>query len=251
MRDPRYRPLWVAGALALAGGLVVTLPSPSQSQTMGANTSLVAVSSVENQHIHSLAFRSADLDGLIARLNSDSDTIQIESSSSWNGSGNGTNPGAGLQHSHTVRFNKQQLTTLRDTGTVTVQSEVASGHRHNFEFIKENECAAVGVPVVVVGPPGPPGPPGPTQTVTVTPEPSVSVSVSPSPSPSVSVSPSPSVSVSPSETPSQTPSETPSETPTTAPSSSPQPTYTILGTSAPEANPTATGGVEAVSSGGA
>ncbi len=133
--------------------------------------------------MHSLALTLKDVNDLIATLQKDSDTITLESSSS-----NDPMAGSGIEggmHSHVITLSKAQLTQLRDTGNLSIESETALDHKHTFQFMTTQSCPAVLVPVA-------------------TPSPSSSPSASPSPSESPSPTGSPSTSPTPSPTPTST-----------------------------------------------
>src|SRR5687767_7913757 len=102
-------PIPILIATLIASSALITVgsqrPGFAQSPTNGSDATRVAVSTVVNQHIHSIALRAQDVDDLLTLLQNDSENFAIESSA---GSNNGE--AANELHTHTVLLNRTQLT---------------------------------------------------------------------------------------------------------------------------------------------
>ncbi len=129
----------------------------------------VAVSSIERQHIHSIALLGQDIIALGGQL-TETDSFTFESSTGYDdGIQNG------VPHTHTIRLSKTQIDQLSNNGNVSIESDESLGHTHVFRFVNDQECPAISLPASSPTP-------SPTPTETSSPLPLPTPSDLPSPS---------------------------------------------------------------------
>ena len=118
--------LGVLTLLSAVFALRVTLAQSPES-------SRIAISTITNEHIHSVVLQNKDVTDLLSAL-ADGDSITVTGSAGFDGGAPN-----GILHNHDVVLTKENLQELESSGSLTVDSEVNLNHIHAFKFFAEQE----------------------------------------------------------------------------------------------------------------